>query len=346
MNIIFIGNFQGPGNNSGEEPDERHISRCLKQTGVRVTEAPRDEIHAFFTGAKKDNIPEPDNYDIILIAKWNHFTKEIIEGLRERYKGKVVYWVWDYMFSWHKGYYAPNTPWIPDWHRELLKNVDLYISGENNLNMELHNIDANLKHQYFNWDSSDGQYDALTERTEEYDVVFTGSFIPVSNLRLVGKQGKYEQYSYRNEMLKAVHDKFKLKIFSWDYEKWREEGFDAEPGQYGADFKNLSAKSKIMLCMNWIEPNKKTRGYWSNRIGKIATTGGLPLIHYVPGMERAFGDNVMYFYDKEDMFYNINWLLVNPIQRETQRIKTYDWGRREMSTQTRMKQFKILLESL
>lgn len=311
MKIIFVGNFVGRGS-TGEEADEIHMAKCLEQTGVEVIKIDRAEVHAFFIGAKQDNIPPAEKFDIILLAKWHHFTEEIIKGLKERYQGKLVYFVWD----WMQGDKAP------DWHKMILRNCDLYLSGELG-------IPHQENFQWFNWDSSDGLYDQLP-RNEKYDVVFTGSYIP---------------HSYRTEMLRKVHERFKLTIFSYDYEAWQQVGFKAEPGKYGAEFAQLSAQSKVMLCMNWPAPSKETIGYWSNRIGKITTTGGLPLVHYVPMMERAFSDNVPFFYNETDLMSKIQWFLDNAPQRETARVKAYDWARRDMTTQVSMRRLKILLQN-
>lgn len=321
MKVLFIGAFTGT-TGTGEEPDEKHMSRCLDKSGVDVRNADRAEIHAFFTGAKPEgSIPPAEKYDVIVLCKWGHFTEEIIKGIKERYQAPIVYFVWDFMFQIHRDW------WTPDWHKMLLKNTDLYVSGEIGMQKKIEELGG--KFQYFNWDSSDGQYDAQP-RDEKYDVVFTGTYIP---------------HSYRNEWLKKVHEKFKLTIFSYDFEEWRKQGFNAEPGKYGADFKALSAQSKVMLCMNWVEPSPETAGYQSNRIGKIITTGGMPLVHYFPMAERMLGDNVMFFHTQVDMLNTIDWLLGHPEQRETARVKAYDWGRMEYTTQKRMREFKTILEN-
>lgn len=321
MTVLYVGNFQGPGNSSGEEADERHQARCLQQAGVKVITVPRDEVHAAFVGAKKDNLPPPQKVDFIVIAKWNHYTGPMIDMLRERYQGKVVYFCWDFMFAPHRNF------WTPDFHIAMMKTSDYYVSGE--LGMADWFKKEGINYRYFNWDSSDGQYDVLP-RSEEYDIVFTGTYIG---------------HSYRNNLLREVAKRFKLKVFSWDADVWRKEGFDAEVGKYGADFNQISAKAKVMLCMNWVEPKLESAGYQSNRIGKILTTGGMPLVHYFPMAERLLSDRVLFFHDQGDMFNKIEWLLSNPAQRETARIKAYDFGRQFYTTQIRMAQFKILLES-
>ncbi len=321
MKLLFIGSFTGI-TGTGEEPDEIHIARCLKEAGVDVTQVDRAEIHANFVKSVKGNIPEPDDFDIILLCKWHHFTAEMIDMVKERYKGKLVYWTWDFLFQ-------PHNEWkIPDWHSMLLEKCDYYVSGELGMTawFKVNNVDF----KYFNWDSSDGKFNQL-ERDEKYDVVFTGSYVG---------------YSYRNQILEELNKRFNLTIFSYDHEKWKEEGFKAEPGKYGEAYRQISAQSKIQLCMNCLEPTPETRGYQSNRIGKILTTGGLPLVHYFPGAERMLSDAVPIFHDVGDAINKIEWLLGNDIQRETCRVKASDFGRERYTTQIRMREFKILLESL
>lgn len=320
MKLLWIGNMIGTGA-TGEVSDEQHMTRCLDQTGAQVITVDRGEVHAFFTGAKVDNIPEPQEFDVVVLCKWGHWTEEIIKGIKEKYNAPIVYFVWDFMFAPHRDW------WTPDWHKMLLNNTDLYVSGELGMADKIKELGG--KFQYFNWDSSDGQYDQLP-RDERYDVTFTGSFI---------------QHSYRNEWLRDIQSKFKFTVFSHDFETWKQNGFNAEPGKYAGDFKHISAQSKVMICMNWTEPSPETAGYQSNRIGKILTTGGLPLVHYFPLAERLLGDSVMFFYDRKDILDKVQWLLSNNDQRETQRVKGYDFGRLEYTTQKRMREFKSLLEN-
>ncbi len=322
MRVLFVGGFTGS-SGTGETPDEIHMARCLDQSGISVENMDRAEWHAFFTGAKPEgSIPPAEAFDIIVLCKWGHYTEEMIKGMKERYKGKIVYWVWDWMMAPHRDW------WTPDWHKMILKNCDYYVSGELGMKDKIEELGAEFR--YFNWDSSDGQYDALP-RDEKYDVVFTGTYIP---------------HSYRNALLEQIGNRFDLTVFSFDYLTWREHGFKAEPGLYSADYKTISAQARVIVCMNWVEPSEFSTGYQSNRIGKILTTGGMPVVHYFPMAERMLGDNVMFFYKDTDMINTIDWLLGHPEQRETQRIKGYDFGRREYTTQTRMRQFKVLLESL
>ncbi len=321
LKCLYIGNFQGPGNASGEEADEIHQARCLQEAGVDVTTVPRDEIHANFVGAKKDNIPE-EEFDIILIAKWGNYTAEMIKMVKEKYKGVLVYWTWDFMFAPHREW------WIPDFHGMMLEECDYYVSGEMGMLEWFESTSTSFR--YFNWDSSDGRIDQI-DRDEKYDVVFTGSYIP---------------HSYRVKMLEEIGKRYDLTIFSFDHDKWTEAGFKAQPGLYGENYNQISAQSKIQLCMSWPEPAPETAGYQSNRVGKILTTGGLPLVHYFPGAERMLSDAVPMFHDLGDAINKIQWLLANEKQRETARVKAYDFGRARYTTQIRMKEFKILLESL
>jgi len=321
MTVLFIGNFQGPGNQTGEEADEIHIARCLQEANVDVTTVPRDELHANLNEKKTGNIPEGE-FDIILLGKWTHFTADMIDKIKEMYKGKLVYWVWDFMFQPHR------EMWTPDWHLMLLDKCDYYVSGEMGMLSWFKEHDVNFR--YFNWDSSDGKIDQI-ERDEKYDVVFSGTHIA---------------HSYRNQILQEIGKRFDLTIFGFDHEKWKEEGFQTQVGLYGESYNQISAQAKIILCMNWVEPRPETAGYQSNRVGKVITTGGLPLVHYFPGCERMLSDAIPVFYDVGDAINKIEWLLGNHPQRETARTKAYDFGRARYTTQTRMKEFKVLLESL
>lgn len=327
--VLFLGNFLAAGNATGESPDERHMARDLGRV-CDVTTQDHAEWVAHVDGhPTAQHVPQQD-FDIILIVKWVHYTEKALQELKSRYKGKLVFLCWDYMWSFHKGV----DYWCPDWFKMMLRNCDVYLSHELGMAWKYRELGVNWR--YFSWDTADGEFDQIFkegEKHEKYDVVFPGTFVD-------------QPRSERVEILRYVKESLDLTVFSYDFEKWREEGFKAEPGLYGEQFRELSRDSRVIISMNSVPLRPETYGYWSNRNGKITTTGGLPLIQYVPGMERVFGDRVTYFYTKEDLVQKAKWFLDNPPQRETARVLAYDMGRRDMTTLTRMKQLKVVLESV
>jgi hypothetical protein len=324
MKLLFVAYFQ-EGNFTGEEPDEIHMTRCLRAAGADVTVCPRDEVRDFYSGGKTGNIPPPGRYDVLLLGKVRYFDEAVLADLRARYAAPIVYWVWDML----RYYHLPEFPegWCEPHHLTLLRHSDLYLSGE--LGLAPWFAAQGVRHRYFNWDTADGAYDAEAERTEDLDVVFPGTFV---------------SFSHRTRLLRAVRERFRLTVFGSDFEIWRREGFEAEPGLYGGDFRRISSRAKVVLVMNACERRAETSGYWSNRIGKIVTTGGFPLVHYVPMMERSFGDHVAYFHDEADLIERIGHWLDHPAEREALRARAYRWGRREMTTEVRMRELVILLE--
>ena len=106
--------------------------------------------------------------------------------------------------------------------------------------------------------------------------------------------------------MKEINKAHPIKVFSWNYEEWRKEGFDASPAVYGEEFNQAVADSKIILGFN---VNTNCWGYWSNRVGKVTVAGGFLLQQYVPGMEQFLTSNVDYFSTPDEAVEKINYYL-------------------------------------
>jgi len=257
MIINFIGNYQK--GYVGEEADEVHLARELERLGNTVHRIPRDAwreyvIEGFPKG--KYDVPEDLKADINIICKWHHFYDgSFTEKLRKLSGAPVLYWVWDYM--WDQGF--------PDWHLGMARAADLYLSGEGGLFPEY--VKQGIKPCYFQMDVCDGDLPTFRGSPKEYDVVFTGSYL---------KQGD------RVPFLTEINKEIPVKIFSWNYEEWIKEGFEAVPAVYGAAYNALIARSKVVLGFS-VNPN--CWGYWSNRVGKVLRAGGKLCQQYAPGME-------------------------------------------------------------
>ena len=256
MIINFVGLFNQP-SITGEVSDETHIARELEELGHTVNRVPRDIWKAYCDGeqneAWEDLLPDK-KADINLIAKWPHFNDgkyiHILSG-----GAPVFYWIWDYM---------PN-PDIPQWHKEMVKAADLYLSGELGIFGRYREIGG--RPYYFQMDVCDGDIPTFNNLEKVYDVIFTGSCID---------QG------HRKEWLQEINKQIPVKIFAWNHEEWQKLGFDASPAVYGEEYNKVIAQSKIVLGFN-VEPN--CWGYWSNRVGKVLRAGGFLLQEYAPGME-------------------------------------------------------------
>ena len=268
MIINFVGNYQS--GYVGELADESHLADSLESLGHTVRRIPRDVWREWVLGnytSRPNQIPADMRSDINIIAKWHHFFDgQFVAKLRKQSESPVFYWVWDYMYDQA----------FPEWHISMAKEADLYLSGEAGVFPEY--VKLGVKPYYFQFDVCDGRLPTFKMEDEDksIDVSFFGSYL---------KQGE------RIEFLKEINKVHPIKIFSWNYEEWRKEGFDASPAVYGEEFNEKVAQSKIILGFN-VNPN--CWGYWSNRVGKVTRAGGFLLQQYSPGMEQFLSTNVDY----------------------------------------------------
>lgn len=284
MNVFFIGNYQqGPG---GETADEVHLARELQALGHNVSRINRDEWREYVlenAPAGKYKIPEDVKPDIVIIAKWHHFYNgKFIEFAKAKYGAPVFYWVWDNMEG--------HTP--DDWHLSMAREADLYLSGE--LGLASWYRENGVDFYYLQFDSCDGEDPRMSAKEKIYDVVFLGS--------CTNQNG-------RLDILKEINKEVSIKVFGYDYEKWREEGFDASPAVYGMEFNKIVSQSKIILGTS---AGVDIFGYWSNRVGKVLHAGGFLLQWYTPGMENFIYDCAEYFSSAREAVNKIKYYLNNP----------------------------------
>jgi hypothetical protein len=241
--------------------------------GHIVNRVPRDQWKAYVDNEEvQTDWVLPKVADINIIAKWHHFNDEkYIKDLKSASEAPVFYWVWDYMFD----------PEFADWHINLAKAADLYLSGE--LGLASKYKELGVKFYYFQMDVCDGAIPRFESLEKIYDVVFTGSCIGQGN---------------RIKLLTEINKQIPITIFSWNHEEWHKLGFkECYPPVYGEAYNKVIALSKIVLG---ISVENKCYGYWSNRVGKVLRAGGNLLQEWTPGMETLLPSCVDYFTDAEE----------------------------------------------
>ena len=278
MNIIHIGNF-GHGWD-GSLCDELHISNALQELGHTVVNIQRENWSKRLT---EDNNhvwhPHPT---FILLAQWDGFPDYFIDTIRDCYSGvPIIFWCYDYQADGQ------------EWHERLIKGADLYLSKRI----------ADSKYPNWQWLSQDFAPTFLDKVDdpvgEPIDVLFTGSYLPWA--------------TERNDILKAVDDKFNLVIHSVTPAQWKELGFKNVYGPLMDDeLPNLIARAKINLSID----HTIESGYWSDRNAQIMACGGYVLFRYVPLSETVFGAGVDYFYDKEGCIKKIEQAIDAPSYRQ------------------------------
>ena len=287
MRIGFIGSFNQP-NMVGEVSDETHLAREMEKSGHEVYRIPRDEWREYvIENFPKDKykVPEDIKLDIVICAKWHHFYDgSFINKAREKYECPVFLWVWDFM-----------GPDFPDWHIQMARSADLYLSGEMGLFSKYKEL--GVKPYYFQMDCCDGDIPIFKNEEKKYDVIFTGS---------------YYQDGHRLEWLKEINKQVKVIVFGFGYEDWIKNGFEAYPPVYGSDYNKVIAQSKIVLGFGYTIP---CWGYWSNRVGKVLTAKGYLLQEYVPGMEQLLPEGLEYFSSPEEAIEKIKYTLASESHR-------------------------------
>ena len=312
MRVGFIGNYQS--GYVGEISDESHLAREIESLGHEIYRIPRDEWREYviegFPQNKYKNVPEIDQLDIIIFAKWNGFYDgSFIIKAREKYKCPCFLWVWDFMQG-------------EAWHMEMARAADLYLGNDVYSGFYKNFTNA----YYFPFDVSDKNYDRLPIIEKLYDVSFFGSWIPQGN---------------RQEWLKEINKVYPITVFTWNPKGWPEEFKGVRMPVYGDDFAYRVAQSKICLGFS-VDPH--TWGYWSNRVGKILTVGGFLLYQYAPGMELFLRDGVAYFSSPQEAVEKIRYYLFNDEKRQDIADIGYEIGRTRFTSKGRIEDLMILAD--
>lgn len=314
MIINFVGLFAR--SDSGEISDESHLADALEGVGHTVRRIPRDEWREFVREegpvGKYAGIPEDLGADINLIAKWHHFFDgRFVTALKHFSGAHVFYWVWD------------SVDLGIDWHRQMAKEADLYLSGELGRARQFH--EHNIRFYYFQMDVVDGripyQYYGRDKAGYKHDVVYLGT---------------YDNQGGRMDLLKAINVHTPIAVYGQNWEKWQEEGFDAHLAVYGQEANAVMAQSKIVLGTS-CDPH--LFGYWSNRVGRALATRALFLQQYVPGMESFTHDWIEYFSTSEEAVEKIHTMLSGSNYKIRQEYPLELWRSNQ-----KMKDLTILME--
>ncbi len=318
MKINFIGSFTT--GYVGETADETHLANELEFMGHDVNRIPRDIWKAFADGSEgaRPGVTDHLKADINIIAKWHHFNSEdYINILRHRSEAPVFYWVWDYMCDDN-----PESPGIIGWHEEMVAASDLYLG--NDVRNPLYSKHKNA--YYFPFDVSDYNLDKINGVDKKIKVGFFGTWL---------EQGD------RSTWLPEINRDYPITVFSWNHEEWTKRGFEAYPAVWGNEFAQKVAECKIILGFN---VNDHSWGYWSNRVGKVLTTGGFLLQRYVPGMELFLRDGAEYFSSVVEAKRKINYYLEHNTLRQKIADRGYEIGRERFTSRARIRELSILMD--
>lgn len=278
MRILSVGNFGRSWD--GSICDEEHIAKALEDLGHTVIRVQREQVSSWngyedMKATISDYRGPESDIDFTLIAQWDGYPKVL------NLPSPLVYWAFDYQ--------SDGQPW----HEQLIKQSDLYLSKPL----------SDSKYPNWQWLSQDFAPSFLDQNImedKEFDVLFTGSYLPWATERI--------------ETLRAVDKMFNLTIHSVTPHEWEREGFkDVRGPVMDEGLPELYSRAKINISID----HTITPGYWSDRNAQIMACGGFVLFKYVPTSEMVFRNNIRYFYDVEDCLQQIAFFLEREGLRES-----------------------------
>jgi hypothetical protein len=236
-----------------------------------------------------------NDYDFTLIAQWDGY------GDLSWLPKPLVYWAFDYQAEGQ------------EWHERLVEESDLYLSKRI--------VDS--KYPNWQWLAQDFAPKFLDKHPEtvekNIDVLFTGSYLPWA--------------TERNQTLKAVDEKFNLRIYSVNPAEWMSAGFKHVNGPVMDDaLPALIARAKINLSID----HTLEAGYWSDRNAQIMACGGFVLTRYVPLMEAVFHSFVGYFYDIDTCLRSIEYWIEADEDRESLAAYGYEYAQEHLKVRERV----------
>lgn len=284
MKILTVGNFGTSWD--GSICDEEHIAKSLEYFGHEVIRLQRGSSEQY------------SEADFTLIAQWDGYPDEFLESLPR----PIVYWAFDYQ--------AEHQPW----HEKLVDHADLYLSKR---------LADGYKYSNWRWLSQDFAPDFLDhpqkEIKKQYDVVFTGSYLPWAKDRI--------------EILKAVDKDFDLHIFTVTPNEWTNEGFaNVHPAIVDQGLPELYAKCRVVISID----HTIEAGYWSDRNAQAMACGAFVLFKYVPLSEVAFHNKLAYFHNYDQCRGALNYFLEVDEDRDTIAFRGYEYAHEHLMVNNRV----------
>lgn len=280
MKIFYYGMFEGSGY------CENWIADALNAGGHYCTRI--DKEHTAWT--KFTNRVDKGKPEAVLFSKIPQVQPDQFTRFRQRYKGKIIFWTFDYMRDPSNSWYWPMAP-LADicFQTDGIDHDGWYEDNKVN-RVELHQAIA-------------PQHDLPRDITEEdltnweYDVVFMGSLYTDRRNRL-------------NKALESLGVNYKHFGHPGDKELW------------GADFAKACYFSKIVIGDNYIN---EIPGYWSDRNYLSLGCGAFVLTAHVPFIERSFsiGRHLVTYQTIDDLKKHVEYYLPREGERKLIALEGY-----------------------
>lgn len=258
----------------------------------------------------------PDDVDLILLFKTNKYSREHVIEWKGRYPDiPVWFWTFDNMDRFPNSY-------------PIAKECDLWLGEE--LGRKSRWEQEGIPFYYFPNHAVPPDIFKKINVPKEYDVVFTGT--PYSQ--------NYDPD--KNELLKAINERFDLHVFGNSHQAWKAMGIKntGEPA-FDEKLSELYGKSKIVIAIS----NVQCEGYWSIRTSQSLMCGAFALVRFTPQMEKELKDNVVYFQTVQECTDKIDYYLKHDKEREEIAEKGWMYANSYLTTQQRLTELILLFEN-
>lgn len=302
MKIYYYAMFEGPGY------CENWIADALNRNGhychrIEKTLVPWEKF---------EERTLKEHPDAVLFSKISEVTQGQFEAFRKLYHGKIIFWTFDYMKKFGKGWYLPIAPLADICFQTDGIDHDGYYEDHNINRVELHQAAAI-------------QHDLPKSITHEdlekwnYDVIFMGSLYSKEreklHKKLSGLGVNYKHFGYPEEEL------------------------------WGADFAKACYFSKIVIGDNY---RNDIPGYWSDRSYLTLGCGGFLITAHVPLIEKYFcsGKHLVLYHTIDDLPNFIEYYLEREGTRKLIALEGYRYVRQHHTYDRRIEVFNHHLKQL
>lgn len=253
--------------------------------------------------------------DLILAFNSNQVSPERIKEWKIKTQAPIWFWTFDN---------CDRRPAI----YEIIKEVNLWLGEE--LQRVPRFRQEGLPFYWFPNHAIPEKYFYKVDKPKIYDVVFTGA--PYSC--------QYNPDKF--ELLRAIQNKFDLHVFGNDETGWKNQGIkNVHPAAFDEKLSDIYGQSKIVVGIS----NAQIEGYWSIRSSQTLMCGAFCLVRFTPQMEKELKHHVAYFQDIPDCLEKIDYYLKNEEEREQVAREGYEYAKKYLSIQQRVRELIILFEN-
>lgn len=305
MKILYYAMFEGPGY------CENWIADALNRGGHYCHRFEKtSNSWEYFTG----RVLYKDKPEAVLFSKIPDIPLDKFKKFREAYKGKIIFWTFDYMRDPSNAWYWPMAPLADLCFQTDGTDHDGWYEDNKVNRVELHQAAAPQHDLPLGTSFTEEDLDKW-----EYDVVFMGSLY-------------HDRRKKLHKYLEGLGVKYKH--------------FGApEEELWGADFAKACYFSKIIIGDNYINT---IPGYWSDRSYLTLGCGAFLITANVPFIEKSFGVgyHLETYNSINDLKHHIEYYLPREGRRKLMALAGYRHVRKYHTYDKRIEVFNSHLRTL